>query len=151
MQKKPTDELNAMLKEARPKDIDGYLKENWDYLALGDKAFYYFMKDTIEEKNMRLKEVYSFAGLSDSYGGQLLRMEKPTKNRDHILRLCIAGHFSWDETNRALKLYKMSELYAKDSRDACIIVAINNRIFDLGQIDEMLEKQGLPKLSTDEK
>jgi hypothetical protein len=45
----------------------------------------------------------------------------------------------------------MSELYAKDSRDACIIVAINNRIFDLGQIDEMLEKQGLPKLSTDEK
>ena len=151
MQKKPTDELNAMLKEARPKDIDGYLKDNRDYLALGDKAFYYYMKDTIEEKNMRLKEVYSFAGLSDSYGGQLLRMEKPTKNRDHILRLCIAGHFSWDETNRALKLYKMSELYAKDSRDACIIVAINNRIFDLGQIDEMLEKQGLPKLSTDEK
>jgi len=151
MQKKPTDELNAMLKEARPKDIDGYLKDNRDYLALGEKAFYYYMKDTIEEKNMRLKEVYSFAGLSDSYGGQLLRMEKPTKNRDHILRLCIAGHFSWDETNRALKLYKMSELYAKDSRDACIIVAINNRIFDLGQIDEMLEKQGLPKLSTDEK
>ena len=151
MQKKPTDELNAMLKEARPKDIDGYLKDNRDYLALGDKAFYYYMKDTIEEKNMRLKEVYSFAGLSDSYGGQLLRMEKPTKNRDHILRLCIAGHFSWDETNRALKLYKMSELYAKDSRDACVIVAINNRIFDLGQIDEMLEKQGLPKLSTDEK
>ena len=151
MQKKPTDELNAMLKEARPKDIEGYLKDNRDYLALGDKAFYYYMKDTIEEKNFKLADIYSFAGVTESYGGQILRMEKHAKNRDLILRLCIAGHFSWDETNRALKLYKMSELYAKDSRDACIIVAINNRIFDLGQIDEMLEKQGLPKLSTDEK
>ncbi len=151
MQKKPTDELNAILENAKPGQINGYLKENRDYLALGEKAFYYYMKDTLEEKNIRLEDIYSFAGVTESYGGQILRMEKHTKNRDLILRLCIAGHFSWDETNRALKLYKMSELYAKDPRDACLIVAINNRIFDLGQIDEMLEKQGLPKLSTDEK
>ena len=151
MQKKPTDELNAILENAKPGQIDGYLKENRDYLALGEKAFYYYMKDTLEEKNMRLEEVYSFAGVSESYGGQILRMEKHTKNRDLILRLCIAGHFSWDETNRALKLYKMTELYAKDPRDACLIVAINNRIFDLGEIDDLLEEQGLAKLSKEEK
>ena len=151
MQKKPTDELNAILENAKPGQIDGYLRENRDYLALGEKAFYYYMKDTLEEKNMRLKDVYSFAGLTDSYGGQVLRMEKPTKNRDHILRLCIAGHFSWDETNRALKLYKMTELYAKNPRDAVIIIAINNRIFDLGEIDDLLEEQGLAKLSKEEK
>ena len=67
-----------------------------------------------------------------------------------IIRLCLAGHFNWDETNRALKLYGLSELYAKDPRDACIIVAVNNRIFDMYEIDEMLIRQGLRKLTTEE-
>ena len=64
-----------------------------------------------------------------------------------ILRFCIAGHFSWTEISRALKLYGMNELYAKDPRDACIIVAVNNRIFDLARIDEILVGQGFEKLS----
>ena len=55
------------------------------------------------------------------------------------------------ETNRALKLYGLSELYAKDKRDACIIVAINNRIFDLSEIDDILVKQGFVKITADEK
>ena len=76
-------------------------------------------------------------------------MEKHTKDRDLIIRLCLAGHFNWDETNRALKLYGMSELYAKDPRDACIIVAINNRIFDQYEVDDLLEKQGMKKITTD--
>jgi hypothetical protein len=77
-------------------------------------------------------------------------MEKHTKDRDLIIRLCLAGHFNWDETNRALKLYGLSELYAKDPRDACIIVAVNNRIFDLYEIDEVLIRQGFKKLTTEE-
>ena len=47
-------------------------------------------------------------------------------------------------------MYGLSELYAKDPRDACIIVAVNNRIFDMYEIDEMLMKQGLKKLTTEE-
>ena len=41
----------------------------------------------------------------------------------------------------------MKPLYAKDKRDACIIVAVNHRKYDLGDIDEILENQGLTKLS----
>ena len=41
----------------------------------------------------------------------------------------------------------MKPLYAKDKRDACIVVAVNHREYDLGDIDEMLENQGLMKLS----
>lgn len=41
----------------------------------------------------------------------------------------------------------MKPLYAKDKWDACIIVAVNHRKYDLGDIDEMLENQGLMKLS----
>ncbi len=72
-------------------------------------------------------------------------MERHTKNWDVIIRLCIAGHFSLLEVNRALKLYGLSELYAKEPRDACIIVALNNRIYDLGQIDDILTEHGLTK------
>jgi hypothetical protein len=62
----------------------------------------------------------------------------------------VAGHFNLVETNRALKLYGMNELYPKNSRDACLIVAINNRIFNIAKIDDSLEEQGLEKLSTEE-
>ena len=43
-------------------------------------------------------------------------------------------------------MYGLSELYSKDPRDACIIVAVNNRIFDQRRIDSMLEGQGLTVL-----
>ena len=150
MQKKSTDELNDLLENMKPDQIDSYLKDNSKYMADDKKAFYYYMKDVLDEKNIRLKDVYSFAGVTESYGSKIVTMEKHTKDRDLIIRLCLAGHFNWDETNRALKLYGLSELYAKDSRDACLIVAINNRIFDMYEIDEMLLKQGLKKISTEE-
>ncbi len=149
MQKKPTDELNGILENTKPEQLDSYLKDNSRYMAGGKKAFYYYMKDVLDEKNIKLKDVYSFAGVTESYGSKIVTMEKHTKDRDLIIRLCLAGHFNWDETNRALKLYGLSELYAKEPRDACIIVAINNRIFEMYEIDEMLVKQGLKKLTTE--
>ena len=150
MQKKSTNELNDLLENMKPDQLDSYLKDNSKYMADEKKAFYYYMKDVLDEKNIKLKDVYSFAGVTESYGSKIVTMEKHTKDRDMIIRLCLAGHFNWDETNRALKLYGLSELYAKDPRDACIIVAVNNRIFDMYEIDEMLMKQGLKKLTTEE-
>ena len=58
----------------------------------------------------------------------------------------MAGRFNWKQTDRALKLYGFSELYAKNKRDACIIVALNNRMFDLYKVNDMLEEQGLKPL-----
>ncbi len=147
---KPTTELNNILQNTKPDQLGAYLKENKKYMADDKKAFYYYMKDVLDEKKILLKDVYSFAGVNDSYGEKILRMEKHTKNRDLIVKFCIAGHFSLLETNRALKLYGFSELYAKEPRDACIIIALNNRIYDLGEIDEMLEKYGLEKITTAE-
>jgi len=150
LQEKSTNELNDLLENMKPDQLDSYLKDNSKYMADEKKAFYYYMKGVLDEKNIKLKDVYSFAGVTESYGSKIVTMEKHTKDRDLIIRLCLAGHFNWDETNRALKLYGLSELYAKDPRDACIIVAVNNRIFDMYEIDEMLMKQGLKKLTTEE-
>ncbi len=147
MQNKPTDELNEILKKTHPETLHAYLKEHSKDMVDDRKAFYYYMKDVLDEKGIKLKDLYSFAGVSESYGSKILTMEKHTRDRDLIIRFCVAGHFTWDETRRALKLYGMNELYAKDPRDACLIVALNNRIFDLSDIDEMLIRQGFAKLS----
>ena len=149
MEKKPTDELNSLLKDMKPDQLDHYFKDNEKYLADKNKGFYYYMKDVLDEKNIKLKDVYSFAGVSESYGSKILTMEKHTANRDLIIRFCIAGHFNWDETNRALKLYGFKELYSKDQRDAVLIVAINNRVFDLYDIDEILLQHGMERLTAE--
>lgn len=150
MQEKPTNELDEMLGKIKPEELSGFYKTNSAFLADENKAFYYYFKDVIESKNIFLKDVYSFAGVTESWGSKIVTMEKHTKNRDLIIRLCIAGHFLLEEINRALKLYGMNPLYSKDRRDTCIIVAVNNRIYDLSEIDDILEKQGFVKLSADE-
>lgn len=38
-------------------------------------------------------------------------------------------------------------IICKRQADVCIIVAVNHRKYDLGDIDEILENQGLTKLS----
>ena len=151
MLEKPTNELDEMLGSMKPGDLSFFYKDNSKYMADEKKAFYYYFKDVIESKNIFLKDVYSFAGVSESWGGKIVTMERHTKSRDLIIRLCVAGHFSLEELNRALKLYGMNPLYAKDKRDACLIVAINNRIYDLAELDELLENQGFTKLTADEK
>ncbi len=120
------------------------------YMADDKKGFCYYFKSVLAEKKIKLKDVYSFAGVSESYGSKILAMDKHTTNRDLIIRMCIAGHFGLEDTDRALKLYGMTELYAKDARDACLIVAINSRIYDLAQIDDLLIGQGMKKLTEDE-
>lgn len=143
MEHKTTDDLDELLRDMKPEELDEYLKKNHQYLAESEKAFYFYMTDLLKEKRIRLKDLFIRADVSDHYGSKIIRMEKHTKDRDLIIRLCLAGHFNWDETNRALKLYGMSELYAKDPRDACIIVAINNRKFEIEDVDRMLKERGM--------
>ncbi len=146
MQPKPTDELDEILENTRPGQLDRYLRDNRSSMTDDPKAFYYYMKNVLAEKRIKLKDVYIAADVSESYGSKIIRMEKHTKNRDFIIRLCIGGHFSWKQTDKALRLYGFNELYAKNKRDACIIVALNNRIFDLYRVNDMLEEQGLSPL-----
>ena len=150
MEEKPTNELNSILENTHPDQLSSFLKDNSRYMADDKKGFYYYFKDVLYEKRIKLKDVYLYADVSETYGSKIITMEKHTKNRDLIIRLCLAGHFTWNETDRALKLYGMTELYSKDPRDACLIVAINHRKFDINEVNEMLIEQGMDKLSKDE-
>lgn len=150
MRDKSTDELNNVLENTKPAGLKEFYKSNGEFLADAGKAFYYYMKDVIDGKNIKLKDVYLYAGVSESWGSKIITMERHTKDRDMIIRLCVAAHFTLIEINRALKLYGMQPLYAKDRRDACLIVAINNRIYDFDRIDEILIEQKLKQLTKEE-
>ena len=143
---KKTSEIDELLSGIKPDQLGEFYGNNSKYMANGEKAFYYYMKDVIESKNILLKDVYNRANVTESYGEKIIRMEKHTKSRDLIITLCLAGHFTLEETNRALKLYGMSQLYSKDKRDSAIIVAIINRIYLLPRVNEILKKQNLPEL-----
>ncbi len=150
MEPKLTIELEGILESTHPDQLGQYLSENRNSFEDEKKAFYYYMKDVLDEKKIKLKDVYSHAGVTESYGSKILSMDKHTTNRDLIIRFCLAGHFSRIETNKALKLYGFNELYAKDPRDACIIVALNNEKYRLCDVDDMLIENNLPKISSDE-
>ena len=145
--KKPTGELDKQLAETKPGKMGEYLAMNRNDMADGNKGFYYYYKDVLDSKHIMLKDVYKVVGVSESYGSKIISMEKHTSNRDLIIRFCLAGHFSLDEMNRALKLYGLSSLYAKNQKDACVIVAVNNHIYDVDRINEILSDNNLEKLN----
>lgn len=150
MKSKPTSELNKQLKLMKQRDLENYYEENKESMLDEDRPFYNFMKEMFRKKKIHLCDAYGLAGMSEGYGGALLRMEKHTSNRDAIIRLCIAGHFTIEETNRALKLYGMNELYARNKRDVCIMVEINMGEYNLLDIDQILEKHGFKGLYADD-
>ena len=146
---KSTYEVEELLKNTEPNRLSSFFKENRRYMVDEKKAFYYYIKDVVEAKGVKLKDMYIQAGTSESYGEKIVRMESHTKNRDLIIRLCIEGRFTIYETNKALKLYGMNTLYSKEARDACIIYALYHKTYDMFKIDDMLLEQGLQKISAD--
>lgn len=74
--------------------------------------------------------------------------EKHTKQRDVIVRICYAAEFTLSETQRAFRKYGMAELYAKDERDALIMIAFNERPGSIIDVNTMLKSHGLQPLRT---
>ena len=144
---KATNELNEVLKNTNPDNLDEYFKANRNELS-EEKSFRYFLADIYDEKHIKRKDVYTAVGVSESYGGRILRMEGPNNaSRDLIIRFCLVGKLTLEETNRALELYKLSPLYPRDKRDACLIVAINKKIYDIADVDDLLAKENLKIIS----
>ena len=147
---KSTRDLYSILEGLNPDQLSEYIQNNKDNLIDGERDFYHYFKEVVQKKNIKLTTVYRDANLSEKYGQRILSMDAHTKNRDVILRLCIAGHFNLDEMNRALKLYGFNSLYPRDPRDACIILNIQKRNFDVYNINDELVGQGLQELILEE-
>ena len=88
------------------------------------------------------------ADIPERYGYKLISEEKHTRQRDVILRLCYAAHFTLDETQQALRIYGMPELYARFERDALLMIAFNERPGSIIEVNAFLKSHILPPLRT---
>lgn len=147
LMEKPTAELMEALRTADPAGVKLYMEAHF---AQGQPDFVSYIDELLATKQMKRQDVLLRANLPQKYGYKLLSGESHTTDRDKILRICFAMQLSLKETQRALKLYGMNELYPKNKRDVTLIVALGRRQFDIDLVSEELEAQGLAPLYTPE-
>lgn len=146
MNKKTTEDLEKILGSTHAGEIAAYLNENEESLISSDKAFSEYIRNIIKKKKLKKQDIFLAADIPERYGYKLLTEEKRTRQRDIILRICYASELTLDETQVALKLYRMPELYAKIPRDAMIMVCFNERPGSIIEVNAFLKKNGMESL-----
>lgn len=147
---KTTNTLNSVLKKTKPDQVDAFLESNKGELITGEKPFAQYMRTCIRERGMQQQEVFIRADLSEGYGYKIISEEKHTNQRDTILRLCIGANLTLEETQRALKIYGMSPLYSRIPREAVIMVALNNGITNIADVNTLLNQNKMTPLKGSE-
>ena len=138
--KKTTRELENVLLNTHSENVDQVIESEGSNFF--DLQFSNYFKDLLLQKKITQQKLFIDSDISEKYGYKILSGEKHTKQRDTLLRLCYAGHFNVDETNRALTLYGMAPFYVRLKRDALLIVAFNDRIGDILDLNEYLIRNG---------
>lgn len=148
MNEKDTLELDSVLGCTHLSDIRDYLKENADSILTNDRPFANYMKTIIRKNNLKQQDVFLWADIPERYGYKLLSEEKKTRQRDVILRLCYAAEFTLEETQRALRIYEMPQLYSKIPRDAVLMICFNERPGSVIEVNSILKQHQMEPLRT---
>lgn len=112
-----------------------------------EPSFVQFMDQYIAQHGLVRQTILFRADIPVAVGYKYLNGTKRTKNRNTILRLCIAMEMTLDEVQKALSLYGMKAL--NDSgRDSVIIVGIVHRN-KVNDIDEWLRAMALEPITED--
>lgn len=130
-------------------ELSDFLEQHREDLITSQRPFADYMRMKFKEKGILQQNVFLAADLSENYGYKLIAEEKHTRQRDTILRLCLAARFGAEEVNEALICYGMAPLYARFPRDAALIVAVQNEIYDLCEVNRLLQDCGKPPLVKD--
>ncbi len=142
------EELEARLRKLKTGDFESFMEKHKDEFILNEIEFEIFMKDTIAAKGIQLKDVFIRADIPEKYGYKLLSGEKKTRQRDIILRICYAAEMSIDETQYAMKLYGMPELFAMTPRNALIMVCFSERPGNAIDVNRILKEHKFQALRT---
>ena len=141
-----TDELEQILKETHPDDVEQCSIDNADEMLSEDREFRNYMKEKLKEKGLKEQDVLVRADIPLGFGYKLFSQEKTTLQRDTILRICYGAELNFEETQHVLKLYHMPLLYARDKRDAMLISCINHRVGGIIEVNEALVRNKLSPL-----
>lgn len=140
---KKTDELDNILNFVETEDeLEHYLNETLSkpLISLPD-----YIKKLCEEKNIKKSTLIEQADIHRTYAYQILTGDK-SASRDHLIKLCIGGNFSVEETNRILTLGGYNKLYAKDARDSLITFCLKKQC-NLIKTNLLLDNYNLLPLS----
>ena len=129
-----TSELEDVLLKSDSSNLSKILKD------IKETDFSTYMKNCFEKHGYQQQQVFINSDISLTYGYKLISLEKHTTQRDLIIRMCYAAHFTLEETQRALKLYGMSPLYVKVKRDALLMKGIQDRVGNILELNEYLIK-----------
>ena len=140
--------LRAELAALRPENLADFLSRNADDLIRSEHPFADYMREKFREKGILQQDVFLAADLPERYGYKLISEQKHTTQRDTILRICLAARLDLNETDEALILYGMAPLHARIPRDTAFIVAIQNRVYDIHDVDAILRENDLPPFLT---
>ena len=102
----------------------------------------------LDRKNLLRSDVVNNSGLEKSYVYQIFKGEKKP-SRDKLIAIAFGLHLNEEETQRMLKLAGHSELYARVTRDALILFAIQHGM-SIDKVDNELDANGLPTLHSPE-
>lgn len=134
--KKTSDLWDEMLKTDT---IEEFIENNRD--SINFKGAPELMRLYIQSKKLKNIKVFEEAGISRTYGQQILAGEK-NPSRDVLIQLCFGMHLSLDETQHFLKVCGQQELYMRENRDLYTIYAIKNGK-SLVELNIDLENKGI--------
>ncbi|MCR4647916.1 MAG: hypothetical protein K5776_02445 [Lachnospiraceae bacterium] len=135
-----------ILTKVHMNNINKYLEENKDEMVNDEHAFAEYMRLKFKEKGVLQQDVFLYADIPERYGYKLISQEKHTRQRDIILRICYSANFTLEETQKALRLYGMPELYTEFPRDVMIMVIFNDRPGDIIEVNSILRGNGMKPL-----
>lgn len=119
---KTTDELLKILNSI---DSESQLSDFKDELDQSEKtpSFSDYLWGKMQERGFSPGGLWESSKIQRTYGYEILRGDK-RPGRDKVLALCLAMGFSYEETQRALKIAEAGALYPRRYRDAIIIFSL---------------------------
>ncbi len=113
---------NFVLEQLSKGNAQNYIEK--EIQTRPDMTFKSFFDNYIGTHDLVLSDVIKVSELDRNYAYQIID-EKKKGSRDKIIAICYAAGMNLDEINHALIYTNNGQLYAKNTRDAHIILKIN--------------------------
>ena len=136
--KKTTTELLEILKSK--KDYSEFLNQEVGEMIFSSAAEY--LELMIKDKKLKKSDIIREGNLDRNYAYQIFNGIKKSPSRNKILMISFGMHLNIEETRKLLKLFELSDLYARSPRDGAILFCLNKGM-SLIDTNEMLCSLGL--------
>ena len=123
MYKKDTEKLLADIKS--DSNIKKFISANQSEFI---QPLHIFLTSLLEEKNLNKADVIKNSLINTNYAYHIFSGKKENPSRDKIIALAIAMNLNLEETQYLLRYAGLGSLYPRNSRDAVILSAIEQKL-----------------------